>query len=77
MKASLTSLGLALALVSGACGGDSSSSTTGGTGGVGGTDGTTPWVWDLPRDLVPLPRVPEDNPMTVEKVELGHERRPH
>ena len=28
------------------------------------------WVWDLP-DTVPEPRVPEDNPMTVEKVELG------
>lgn len=28
------------------------------------------WVWDLP-DTVPPPRVPEDNPMTVPKVELG------
>ncbi len=28
------------------------------------------WVWDLP-DTVPEPRVPEDNPMTAEKVELG------
>ena len=28
------------------------------------------WVWDLP-DTVPEPRVPEDNPMTVAKVELG------
>jgi cytochrome c peroxidase len=27
-------------------------------------------VWDLP-DTVPLPRVPEDNPMSVAKVELG------
>jgi len=28
------------------------------------------WVWDLP-DAVPEPRVPEDNPMSAEKVELG------
>jgi len=28
------------------------------------------WVWDLP-DTVPEPRIPEDNPMTTEKVELG------
>ena len=28
------------------------------------------WVWDLP-DTVPEPRVPEDNPMTAPKVELG------
>ena len=28
------------------------------------------WVWDLPN-TVPLPRVPEDNPMTPAKVELG------
>jgi cytochrome c peroxidase len=28
------------------------------------------WVWELP-DTVPEPRVPEDNPMTLEKVELG------
>ncbi|MGB8330008.1 MAG: MbnH family di-heme enzyme [Polyangiales bacterium] len=28
------------------------------------------WVWDIP-DTVPEPRVPEDNPMTAAKVELG------
>ena len=28
------------------------------------------WVWNLP-DTVPEPRVPEDNPMSEEKVELG------
>ncbi len=28
------------------------------------------WVWDVP-DTVPLPRIPEDNPMTPAKVELG------
>jgi cytochrome c peroxidase len=28
------------------------------------------WVWDLP-ETVPPPRVPDDNPMTVAKVELG------
>lgn len=30
----------------------------------------TPWVWSLPTGF-PDPYVPEDNPMTVEKVELG------
>ncbi len=28
------------------------------------------WVWDLPDNILP-PRVPEDNPMSVPKVELG------
>lgn len=28
------------------------------------------WVWDLPAGI-PVPRVPADNPMSVEKVELG------
>ncbi|KJV10683.1 cytochrome C peroxidase [Elstera litoralis] len=32
----------------------------------------TPWVWDLPA-WVPRPRVPADNPMTVEKVALGRQ----
>jgi len=30
----------------------------------------TPWKWDLPAGF-PEPRVPADNPMTMEKVELG------
>jgi len=30
----------------------------------------TPWEWDLPPGF-PTPRVPDDNPMYVEKVELG------
>jgi cytochrome c peroxidase len=30
----------------------------------------TAWHWDLPKGF-PVPRVPADNPMTVEKVELG------
>ncbi len=38
----------------------------------------TPWEWDLPAGF-PTPEVPDDNPMTVEKVELGrhlfYERR--
>lgn len=62
---------LASALVLTGCG---DASTTGGgdggTGAVGGDNGSTPWVWDLP-EFIPEPRVPEDNPMTVEKVELG------
>ena len=28
------------------------------------------WVWELPENVLP-PRVPEDNPMTAAKVELG------
>jgi cytochrome c peroxidase len=28
------------------------------------------WVWNLPEDILP-PRVPEDNPMSAAKVELG------
>jgi cytochrome c peroxidase len=41
--------------------------------GCGGSDAASApeaWVWDLP-DTVPEPRVPEDNPMTAAKVELG------
>ena len=38
--------------------------------GGGESDSGTAWEWSLP-DFVPAPRVPEDNPMTVEKVELG------
>ena len=33
-------------------------------------DNGTPYTWDLPPGF-PLPLVPDDNPMTVEKVELG------
>jgi cytochrome c peroxidase len=32
--------------------------------------GQTPYTWDLPAGF-PKPRVPDDNPITVEKVELG------
>ena len=38
--------------------------------GCGASDAAPGWVWELP-DTVPEPRVPEDNPMTAEKVELG------
>jgi len=55
MKATLIGLGLVL-FVAG-CGSDA-----GNTG--------APWVWNLP-ETIPEPRVPDDNPMTVEKVELG------
>jgi cytochrome c peroxidase len=34
------------------------------------TPAGTPWVWNLP-DGFPEPKVPADNPMTVEKVALG------
>jgi cytochrome c peroxidase len=36
----------------------------------GGSAGGAAWVWDLPEGF-PEPRVPEDNPMSAEKVELG------
>ncbi len=43
------------------------------TAGCGGSDAASEpaaWVWDIP-DTIPEPRVPEDNPMTEAKVELG------
>ena len=48
---------LALSLIGVGCGDDPASDTA-------------DWVWDLP-ETVPEPRVPEDNPMTQAKVELG------
>lgn len=30
------------------------------------------WAWTLPRGINVPPRVPEDNPMSADKVELGH-----
>ncbi|MCR9159582.1 MAG: MbnH family di-heme enzyme [Nannocystaceae bacterium] len=44
-------------------GGPASSSSSGG-------EELAPWEWDLPENI-PAPRVPEDNPMSAEKVELG------
>jgi cytochrome c peroxidase len=44
-------------------GGEESGSSTGG-------QDAEPWEWDLPENI-PAPRVPEDNPMSAEKVELG------
>ncbi|MGB8223952.1 MAG: MbnH family di-heme enzyme [Polyangiales bacterium] len=41
-----------------------------GCGGSDAASGAEAWVWNLP-DTVPEPRVPEDNPMTAAKVELG------
>ena len=38
---------------------------------IGCTDSSQPeWTWDLP-DHFPTPNVPEDNPMSQEKVDLG------
>ena len=47
---------LVVALALAACGGESGA--------------TEAWVWELPENVLP-PRVPEDNPMTAAKVELG------
>jgi cytochrome c peroxidase len=38
--------------------------------GCGTRETPTPYVWELPERF-PMPRIPADNPMTVEKVELG------
>ena len=32
----------------------------------------TAWAWDLPKGLYTPPRIPAENPMTAEKVALGH-----
>lgn len=44
--------------------------------GGGEDDGATPaaaWSWKLPRGINVPPVVPEDNPMSTDKVELGHQ----
>ncbi len=52
-------MALALALAWAGCSGDDGSAAP-----------TNNWSWNLP-ETVPEPRVPEDNPMSIEKVELG------
>ncbi len=65
----------------GAAGGAATTTSAGGQGGSGGQGGTTspggqggagaaPYDWGLPEGF-PKPRVPEDNPMSDVKVELG------
>ena len=58
--------------------GDAGISSNGGVTVVDTAVAAGTWVWNLPAN-VPLPKVPADNPMTTEKVELGrflfHERR--
>jgi cytochrome c peroxidase len=62
MKTFLISMfGVVTALILSACGGGSDS-TSG--------DGTTGYQWKLPDDF-PTPRVPDENPMSTAKVELG------
>ncbi len=51
----------------------SETSDTGSSSGGESTTGDEPessWEWDLPENI-PAPRIPEDNPMSAEKVELG------
>lgn len=50
---------VALVVLAAACG-----------GGGGGDQAPAPWEWELPEGF-PEPRVPEDNPMSHEKAELG------
>lgn len=75
---------LALAVLVGACTDPSLPSSTGGGGGSdagggaptgGGAEGgggaaPVPWSWDLPTGFPP-PKVPNDNPMSFAKAELG------
>lgn len=65
-------IGIVTASGAAGCGDDSSPLIDGGHGGDAGDAGTVPdeFEWNLPEGF-PLPRVPEDNPMSVEKVELG------
>lgn len=55
-------------------GGAATSEGSGGSSGDGDTstggDTGEPWTWDLPPGF-PVPYVPEDNPMSAAKVELG------
>ncbi|MFO0589678.1 MAG: di-heme enzyme [Polyangiaceae bacterium] len=51
-------------------GGTGGDTTTSSTPGGGGTGGVAPYDWGLPEGF-PKPRVPEDNPMSEAKVELG------
>ena len=61
---------LAIAVGCGSTDADPGSGSGGGGGEAGNGGGSDEWVWDIP-ETVPLPRVPEDNPMSVPKVELG------
>ncbi|MBL9027715.1 MAG: di-heme enzyme [Myxococcales bacterium] len=51
-------------------GGGGAGGSSAATGGAGGGGGSTAFDWGLPPGY-PKPRVPEDNPITNEKVELG------
>lgn len=77
MKRTLrTTLAASLVVVA-ACGDDATTGGGGGgaggatgSGGAGNGGGVAAYDWGLPVG-VPTPRVPEDNPMTDEKVQLG------
>lgn len=68
----------AVAIATAACGSETGLTSSGGVTVVDTVPGSTTWTWSLPS-YVPVPKVPADNPMTVEKVELGrflfHDRR--
>jgi len=80
----LFACGLIAVAVASACGDDGEATDAAGSGGgttsqaseaattsgEGGGTGGSAWVWDLPPGF-PVPKVPEDNPMSTEKVELG------
>ncbi|MGE0311754.1 MAG: MbnH family di-heme enzyme [Lautropia sp.] len=61
--AALAATGLAIAGLAGGCGGGGTNVTE-----IAAASGD--WVWRLPPGL-PVPAVPDDNPMSVAKVELG------
>lgn len=81
MRAALV-LFVALAVGSGyACSDSGEDTPAGGQGGQDGGEGGAPtggggtspqdWQWQLPAGF-PVPKVPEDNPMSQPKVDLGH-----
>lgn len=46
---------------------------TGGEGGAPGGDSAQAWEWKLPAGINDPPSVPDDNPISADKVALGHE----
>jgi cytochrome c peroxidase len=52
--------------------GDDEGRPSGEAGGGGDEVPPPAWAWTLPKGINQPPVVPEDNPMTAEKVELGH-----
>jgi len=65
-----TSSGLGVTMTGSGLGTSSGTAETADTTGGLPASAGTPWVWELPEGFPP-PYVPADNPLTLEKVELG------